>query len=94
MTRGRSTTEGRARLFWNGRSQAVRLPKEFRFDGDEVIIRREGESVILEPVPVRGWPEGYWSELDRLSKDVEICDIEPLGGGLLDLELDGGADAG
>ena len=38
-----------AKLFWNGRSQAVRLPKEFRFKGDEVHIRRVGTAVILEP---------------------------------------------
>ena len=54
---------GHARLFWIGRSQAVRLPEEFRFEGDEVLIRREGECVILEPVMVRGWPAGYWEVL-------------------------------
>jgi len=46
-----------AKLFWTGRSQAVRLPKEFRFEGDTVVVRREGNVVILEPA--RGWPEGY-----------------------------------
>ena len=39
-----------AKLFWNGRSQAVRLPQEFRFDGDQVRIRREGKLVVLEPM--------------------------------------------
>lgn len=34
----------------NGRSQAVRLPKEFRFDTDRVAIRQEGSSVILSPI--------------------------------------------
>ncbi len=43
-----------AKLFWNGRSQAVRLPKEFRFQGEEVRIRRVGAAVILEPVS-REW---------------------------------------
>jgi antitoxin VapB len=38
-----------AKIFWSGRSQAVRLPKEFRFEGSEVHIRREGDRVILEP---------------------------------------------
>jgi antitoxin VapB len=38
-----------AKLFMNGRSQAVRLPKEFRFDGEEVYIRKVGEAVILIP---------------------------------------------
>lgn len=39
-----------AKLFWSGRSQAVRLPKEFRMEGAEVRIRRQGVAVILEPV--------------------------------------------
>lgn len=39
-----------AKLFWSGRSQAVRLPKEFRMTGDEVRIRKHGEAVILEPI--------------------------------------------
>ena len=40
-----------AKLFLNGRSQAVRIPKRFRFNGvDEVIIRKEGDSLILAPI--------------------------------------------
>jgi antitoxin VapB len=39
-----------AKLFWIGRSQAVRLPKEFRFDGNRVQIRRMGAGVLLEPI--------------------------------------------
>jgi antitoxin VapB len=42
--------EKRAKLFINGNSQAVRLPKEFRFVGKEVRVRREGENVVLEPI--------------------------------------------
>jgi len=40
-----------AKIFWNGRSQAVRLPKQFRFDTDQVRIRRDGDAVVLEPLP-------------------------------------------
>lgn len=40
-----------AKVFWSGRSQAVRLPKNFRFDTEEVRIRRRGSAVILEPLP-------------------------------------------
>ncbi|MDE0334350.1 MAG: type II toxin-antitoxin system VapB family antitoxin [Defluviicoccus sp.] len=43
-----------AKLFWNGRSQAVRLPKEFRMPGKEVRIRRQGAAVVLEPI-ADGW---------------------------------------
>lgn len=39
-----------AKLFKTGRSQAVRLPKEFRFEGEEVRIRRVGHGVLLEPM--------------------------------------------
>jgi antitoxin VapB len=39
-----------AKLFWNGRSQAVRLPKEFRFEGDRVRVTRMGAGILLEPV--------------------------------------------
>lgn len=42
-----------AKLFKNGNSQAVRLPKEFRFEGDEVYIRKVGKKIILEPKPTR-----------------------------------------
>ena len=38
-----------AKLFKNGDSQAVRLPKEFRFDGTEVLIQRVGEAIVLLP---------------------------------------------
>jgi antitoxin VapB len=53
-----------AKLFKNGRSQAVRLPKEFRFEGDRVRVRRVKEGVLLEPMvtDVRKW----FAELDRL----------------------------
>jgi antitoxin VapB len=57
---------GRAKIFWSGRSQAVRLPKEFRFAGDEVTIRKEGHAVILEPIGKPTWPRGFWAEFDRL----------------------------
>ncbi|WP_375404787.1 antitoxin [uncultured Sphingomonas sp.] len=44
-----------AKLFWTGRSQAVRLPKAYRFDGKEVRISREGNRVILQAVEEDGW---------------------------------------
>ncbi len=47
----------KAKVFWTGRSQAVRLPKEFRFDTDTVLVRRQGRAVLVEPV--HEWPEGY-----------------------------------
>lgn len=42
--------ERRARLFRNGSNQALRIPREFEFSGDEVVIHKEGDRLILEPV--------------------------------------------
>lgn len=58
-----------ARVFTTGRSQAVRLPKEFRFDSETVLIHREGSAVILEPV--REWPEGYVDSFAGIPDDFE-----------------------
>ena len=56
----------RAKIFWSGRSQAVRLPKDYRFDGEEVRIRRHGNAVILEPVGEGwAWLDAIAGELDR-----------------------------
>lgn len=43
-------SRGVAHVFTTGRSQTVRLPKEFRFDTDRVIVRREGRHVVLSPM--------------------------------------------
>ncbi|MGB9500102.1 MAG: antitoxin [Dissulfuribacterales bacterium] len=49
-----------AKLFKNGRSQAVRLPKAFRFKGNAVKIKKDGNKVILEPMVKMQWPDGFW----------------------------------
>jgi antitoxin VapB len=74
-----------AKLFRNGRSQAVRLPKEYRFSGDEVRIRREGDSVVLEPLHSKAWPRGYW---ERLREMRHAAKIEPLKVQLQNVDLD------
>ncbi len=54
-----------AKLFWSGRSQAVRLPKDFRIRGKEVRIRRHGSTVILEPLADdSSWLDAVVGELD------------------------------
>ena len=58
-----------ASVFWTGRSQAVRLPKEFRFDTDTVLVHREGNAVILEPA--REWPVGYVESFSGVPDDFE-----------------------
>jgi antitoxin VapB len=54
-----------AKIFWSGRSQAVRLPKNFRFEGREVRIRRHGKAVILEPLA------DNWQWLDAISEKLD-----------------------
>ena len=61
-----------AKLFRNGRSQAVRLPREFRFEGDRVRVRRIGRGVVVEPMfaNVTDW----FAELDRFGPDPLLAD--------------------
>jgi len=56
-----------AKLFRNGQSQAVRLPKEFRFDGDAVFIKKSGSAVVLIPL-AHSW-DSLIGSLDKFSKD-------------------------
>ncbi len=69
-----------ARVFMSGRSRAVRLPKEFRFDVDRVVIRREGRHVVLS-LPFKDW-EDYWENGARFTDDfyeaMEELDKEEL----------------
>jgi antitoxin VapB len=60
-----------AKLFWNGRSQAVRLPKEFRFEGDQVRVTRMGAGVLIEPVPgvEKESAEAMFARMDAMGGD-------------------------
>lgn len=64
-----------AKLFANGRSQAVRLPKEFRFEGEEVFIKRVGNSVVLTPKST-GW-DAMFTALDAFGPDFDIDREQP-----------------
>jgi antitoxin VapB len=59
---------GIAKLFRNGRSQAVRLPREFRFDGNQVRVRRVVGGILLEPL-VFDAPT-WFAELDHLNPQM------------------------
>lgn len=56
-----------AKIFENGRSQAVRLPKEYRFSGDEVIVNKIGDIVLL--MPKNNQWAGLLSSLNLFSPD-------------------------
>lgn len=64
-----------AKLFQNGQSQAVRLPKQFRFEGDEVIIKRSGNAVILLPAN-HSW-DVLVNSLDKFSDDFMTDRAQP-----------------
>lgn len=66
-----------ARLFKNGRSQAVRLPKEFRFDGDTVYVKRVGNAVVLLPYD-DSWG-GLFESLGGFSEDFMEDREQPVG---------------
>ncbi len=61
-----------AKLFTHGGSQAVRLPKAFRFEGSEVSIRKEGDAVILEPM--RSDFSLLWGKIDAFESEEEFPD--------------------
>lgn len=54
-----------AKIFKHGRSQAVRLPKEFRMPGTEVRVRRVGHGVLLEPMDVPFDVKAWFDKLDE-----------------------------
>jgi len=56
------TPQRHVKLFKNGRNQAVRIPREFELPGEDAIIRKEGESLIIEPTP----PKSLLALLDTL----------------------------
>jgi antitoxin VapB len=56
-----------ARLFRNGQSQAVRLPKEYRFSGDRVLIKKAGNALVL--LPEKGSWKPLFESLSKFSDD-------------------------
>lgn len=82
MTKTKLEEEGerelRAKIFRTGRSQAVRLPKQVRFEEDqrEVRVRREGSRVILEPLDE--WPAGFLEALGSCPDFPEPPERSPL----------------
>ena len=65
--------ERHVKLFRNGRNQAVRIPREFELPGEDAIIRKEGQRLIIEPVP----PKSLLAVLESLpTLDEDFSPIE------------------
>jgi antitoxin VapB len=74
------STERHVRLFKNGRNQAVRIPREFELPGEEAIIRKKGDRLVIEPVPPRSLL-GLLKTLEPFEEDfapIEELPIEPV----------------
>jgi len=67
------STPNTAKVFTTGRSQAVRLPKEFRFSTQEVYIERKGDAVILRPKLDK---DAWWDEMEKILASFE--EMEPI----------------
>jgi antitoxin VapB len=72
---GIQAMQRRAKVFMNNRSQAVRLPKEFQFNSEEVFIRKEGEDVILSPRPTNWEP---YLDHGPIASDAFMENVEDL----------------
>lgn len=75
---GRSESQNKsqsstAKLFQNGRSQAVRLPKEFRFEGNEIGVGRVGNAVLLYPL------NDPWAVFFDGADELSQADLGPIG---------------
>ncbi|MBI2241992.1 MAG: AbrB/MazE/SpoVT family DNA-binding domain-containing protein [Magnetospirillum gryphiswaldense] len=69
--------ERHVRLFRNGRNQAVRIPREFELPGDEAILRKDGDRLILEATPKKSLL-AVLASLEPLDEDFpEIADLPP-----------------
>ena len=61
--------QGKAKVFWSGPSQAVRLPKAFRLTTTEVTVKKVGNTLILEPAIKRKRPKGYAAGFAHMPAD-------------------------
>jgi antitoxin VapB len=82
MARSTAAPERHVKVFKNGRNQAVRIPREFELPGDEAIMRKEGERLVIEPAPrksllavlagLKALPEDFPSIADKPPDPVDL----------------------
>lgn len=72
-----ASLERHVKVFRNGRNQAVRIPREFEFPGDDAIMRKEGDRLIIEPAPPKSLL-GVLARLMPLREDFPVIhDLPP-----------------
>jgi antitoxin VapB len=75
--RTRTSPERHVKIFKNGRNKAVRIPREFEFPGEEAIMRKEGDRLVIEPVPTKSLL-ALLAKLAPLPEDFPpILDVPP-----------------
>ena len=73
----KTSPERHVRVFKNGRNKAVRIPREFEFPGEEAIMRKEGDRLVIEPVPTKSLL-ALLAKLAPLPEDFPaILDVPP-----------------
>lgn len=71
------SSERHIKVFKNGRNQAIRIPREFEFSGEEAIMRKEGDRLIIEPTPPKSLL-AVLATLGQLHEDFPpIQDVPP-----------------
>ncbi len=73
--------ERHVKLFKNGRNKAVRIPREFEFPGDDAIMRKEGDKIIIEPAPKKKSLLELldeWEPIDEEFPEIEDLPPEPV----------------
>ena len=75
-----STEVRHVKLFKNGRSQAVRIPRDFELEGDEVLMHREGNRLIVEPISTKSFAKLFagWEPLTDSLPDIDDQAPEPV----------------
>ena len=73
----KTSPERHVKVFKNGRNKAVRIPREFEFPGEDAIMRKEGDRLVIEPVPTKSLL-AVLAKLAPLSEDFPpILDVPP-----------------
>jgi antitoxin VapB len=73
----KTSHERHVKVFKNGRNKAVRIPREFEFPGEEAIMRKEGDRLVIEPIPTKSLL-ALLAKLAPLSEDFPpILDVPP-----------------
>ena len=77
LRRAKTSPERHVKVFKNGRNKAVRIPREFEFQGDDAIMRKEGDRLVIEPVPTKSLL-ALLAKLAPLPEDFPpILDVPP-----------------